>query len=355
MEKNREKDLSPLNEIKNLGTGHKSFDEDGGLVPPSSLVKKKYCSTGLTLVELLVVIVIITFSLSLCAALGPSLNRAQESANIAKCAYQLKQMGLAMAVYADCYGGDLPWSGGYDPNFKSPFNCPMQYPYNPLTSNCPADSEIHPWLVYRNTWPGVKPDGSLRPLRLACLYEAGIISDPKIFYCPSETHPLYLYESYTNPMPPNDSNEWGTLPQEINAQGNQYVRTGYTYYPTDPTIPLNSLWQAPAYTARKYGKMDDTIPYLTDRIWKRDEPAGAPWEELIKYPKPFSHRLGGLYSVNALFKDGHIFYCKNQDVFGDDTNPVWLQFECGSAAYQTFFYKTYQAIGRCSRGEDPWP
>ena len=50
----------------------------------------------------------------------------------------------------------------------------------------------------------------------------------------------YMYKSYKDP------GQWGTLPQDINpilAAGssdgkvNQWVRTGYAYYPIDVTSP----------------------------------------------------------------------------------------------------------------------
>ncbi|MBN1787770.1 MAG: DUF1559 domain-containing protein [Sedimentisphaerales bacterium] len=305
---------------------------------------------GFTRIDLLAVIFVIVFSFTICIALVPSFDIAEESARRAQCANQLRQMGTAFVVYAASNDGLLPWYGGKDPAYKPPFNCDLGVGI----WECPYDGEIHPFLAYRDTYPGVNPDGSLRPFRLACLYEAGIISDPKIFYCPSETNPLYQYNSYTNPALPNTSTEWGTLPQVINNlgyYGNQYVRTGYTYYPTSPGTLIHPVYQAPAYTARRFAELDTALPYLTDFIWKRTEPAGAPIEELRKYPKPFAHRTAdGLYAANTLFKDGHVFFCDDQRAFSHDK---WEPFEMGMITYQTFFYKTYKIIGSLSRGEEP--
>ncbi|MBN1787773.1 MAG: type II secretion system protein [Sedimentisphaerales bacterium] len=315
----------------------------------------KNMKRGFTRAELAVVIFIITFSLSICAALGPSMDMAQESANRIICADRLRQIGMAMAVYAASNDDLLPWYGGVDPDFKPPFDCEMEYPYNPH-DDCPRDNEIHPYVAFRDApQTFIDPNGHLIPLRLGCLYKAGVVSDPRIFYCPSETRPLYQYDSYTRPLMPNTSYEWGTLPQMINISqhyyGNQWVRTGYCYYPTSPSIPIDLYYQAPAYTARRYSELDTAIPYLSDFIWKRDQ-VGLPIEELRKYPKPIAHQRGGIYAVNALFKDGSVYYCKDQRVFND--NPTWEPFEMGQITYSRFFYETYKAIARCSRGEEPW-
>jgi len=61
---------------------------------------------GFTLIELLVVVAIIAI---LAAMLLPALNRAREAAKTASCQAQLKNLGMAMAMYSSQYGGYLNW------------------------------------------------------------------------------------------------------------------------------------------------------------------------------------------------------------------------------------------------------
>jgi prepilin-type N-terminal cleavage/methylation domain-containing protein/prepilin-type processing-associated H-X9-DG protein len=87
-----------------------------------------------TLIELLVVIAIIGL---LAAMLLPALNNAREASRRAVCTSNLRQVGQAMVLYADDYGGSLPvqrvggagsvdWSGLLTNNVKSTgfFACP---------------------------------------------------------------------------------------------------------------------------------------------------------------------------------------------------------------------------------------
>jgi prepilin-type N-terminal cleavage/methylation domain-containing protein len=247
---------------------------------------------GFTLVELLVVISIIALLLAL---LMPSLNRAREGAKRQVCCNQIKQSSIGIHAYAGDNDYDMPNYG----------------------------DEMHPYVAYRDDEPNV-------PMKLACLYEAGYVKDPRVFYCPSNKDIVYKYESYIRYN--NQPTRWGYLPQDINVGRNEWVRLGYEYYPTDPRSPAKLVnyrgdsFHVPDETAKKITGLNPYIPYMSDLIRRR---------ELI------SHQTRGVYAIHALFSDGHIVFCNDQDVFA---GPIWDDYEGNANLFKIFYYIIYRRI-----------
>lgn len=69
-------------------------------------------SRGFTLIELVVCLGIIAL---LCGILLPSLRTTRETANRLRCATAMRQIGIAIAAYADAHDGHLPYSSVVDP------------------------------------------------------------------------------------------------------------------------------------------------------------------------------------------------------------------------------------------------
>jgi prepilin-type N-terminal cleavage/methylation domain-containing protein/prepilin-type processing-associated H-X9-DG protein len=261
-----------------------------------------------TLIELLVVIALIALLLSI---LLPGLKRAKDYARQTVCAAQLKQVGLGVKLYADAYDGYLP--DDHDIN---------------------GHRERHTYALYRNNTGYVYPDGRLKPLRLAYLYELDYIDVPEIFYCPANRLDPYRYASYTNPAP------WGSLPQDFNtASGsNDWVRMGYTYYPVESRAKLDPASQAPEELALKQVRLNPNIPMVTDIIHNRPS---------------ISHQHNNLYKLNALYGDGHVSTCNDQSVFHDLVSPlgddIWERLDSGAlpsmSYYDTAIYTVFRAIG----------
>lgn len=129
-------------------------------------------SRGFTLVELLVVIGVIGLLIGL---LMPSLARAREQARAIKCASQLRQVGIALNMYANANKGFMPaWSGwhvvggngtGEDAPGPGWTEQLTQYFVNPNSQvyNCPSfpeDYRINYFLAAR--WTMVRNERAMR-------------------------------------------------------------------------------------------------------------------------------------------------------------------------------------------------
>jgi prepilin-type N-terminal cleavage/methylation domain-containing protein/prepilin-type processing-associated H-X9-DG protein len=216
---------------------------------------------GFTLVELLVVIAIIAVLMGI---LMPALGRVREQAKRLRCSSNLKSIGVGLALYAESNDGNL------------------------VNNSDPG----HPYTAKRE---GADYNGTSWT-KLGLLYDTNILSDARVFYCPSCTIEWYKYQNYVDPKP------WGTLPQNFNTQENinQWVRTGFSYYPQSRKKDSEGL----PTLAKKYVELNPNRTTVTDTIWRKSQ---------------LSHTTASQPTgLNALFGDGHVKFSVTSAAFTDE-------------------------------------
>ena len=140
-----------------------------------------------TLIELLVVIAIIAI---LAALLLPALAAAKEKAQRASCASNLKQLALAISLYAgdnEDFMPPLKWRGDSGGNLQYPYE---MFRYSPV--NVPVNG----------TTSTFDPAG--HPYNLGSLWYEGVLVDGKVFYCPSNNGRRSEFRLFYLLQPEND-------------------------------------------------------------------------------------------------------------------------------------------------------
>ncbi|MBI3414375.1 MAG: DUF1559 domain-containing protein [Verrucomicrobia bacterium] len=229
---------------------------------------------GFTLIELLVVIAIIAI---LAAMLLPALSNAKNRAQRITCTNNLRQLGLAVAMYADNYNDRLP----------------------PAEFNPEKDPASGPWQSYSLFWgtAGKAPDLKDH-VSLGYLYTENLIPSPKSFYDPGLRHVNSIPIKFEMKYFESAKVPWPMCPPEGNVRGN------YMYYPQSDVrakkvpSPGEEEW---TLVAEKSVQLVSQRSMITDLIYT-----------LRTRPHTSNRSPTGL---NALWGDGHVSFSTTKAAF----------------------------------------
>lgn len=224
-----------------------------------------HCRAGFTLVELLVVLGVIAL---LAALLLPALAAAREKGRRAACLSNLRQIGLAIRLYAEEHEGRIP-HGPKAPPFTSPAS------FYPSTGSPTSLLSLQ----------------SGAPVALGLLLERELAATPKVLFCPSADQPV-------------DAEAELARVGQTQAQGSYYYRHGGNTQLFDS--PPGTNMPAPRLENLGLNRQGQPIRALV-----MDTQFLCPPDLAVFNVKPRTHH--GQRTVSILFADGSAVARANRD------------------------------------------
>jgi len=234
-------------------------------------------SNAFTLVELLVVIGIIAVLIGLVL---PAMGKAREAANRAVCMSKLRDIRNMLGIYAIANHDVVP------------LGCRAAPLKTYIPDNAAANAAAGVYNINYYLWQSGNTWGT--PFGLGMLVTTGICKQPLIFYCPSVTHPSFLYKAPTN--------AWGfgigVAPTKA-TYATRPMLTGQT--PHVDTVSLGWFYPATTPPASTFVVMPPELPKLSKLGKMHNYAIAADLVHLMDLVKQ-THRTG----VNVLYEDGSV-------------------------------------------------
>jgi hypothetical protein len=219
--------------------------------------------------------VVIAIIAILLAVLLPAMAYVKEKSRRMQCGNNLSSIARAIVMYADENAGMMPYLRRPDNNKLDP----------------------KPYLVYNKSWTKAGTRTGYTAMKLACLWEADLITNPRVFYCPAAAHELFKWESYSNPTWPSFFNLPDVAP-------NDWTRVSYGFKPLNKEYTRNPGTGGGKYgVAEKFVDVNYNKAMLTDTLWKLDQ---------LNHVTGERAQARGVY---AAFPDTHVNFCTNPAVF----------------------------------------